>query len=320
MSDIIYAAVRAYGTELISAALKFDSDPRYQSKKYLTDFAKQLPRGNLSIDKTVALVHEIVVDRIKRQRKFSAGRDCNPTITERLHNKRIQQSQRDFDYRTGVNDTLNFVLTAHKSRIGVEQTECVDWHRYKGNFRGRPCNYYDTIVFVPVDRYVRVVKNGLSVIAGMMTLDASPLIAPRGYKLYAATWIEQGRGNSLKTVHGYVGQKAQDFYHAETAEKAINGVGKKAAVREFERVVASTALEALVETGIKKNVIVRLQDAIKVGSCISGIKNWCHQVGLAYEDGSAPLSVIWEAYKKVPAAEAKMTILHALRRTRGMMV
>lgn len=57
---------------------------------------------------------------------------------------------------------------------------------------------------------MRVMARGLDVVDGMLTLDAEdvtrdhPALAARGFRVFLATWVEQGRGLCLETRRGYL--------------------------------------------------------------------------------------------------------------------
>ena len=124
------------------------------------------------------------------------------TLKERLEKKRLAATKKTYlqTYRSGVNDEESVVLTDDLTAVGVYQTSSTDWSKYRGAYRGWACNYNETKIVVPARRHERVVKQGLDVIDGMMTLDAQKLTGVADIELYAAVWVVQKRGNNVETV------------------------------------------------------------------------------------------------------------------------
>ena len=206
--------------------------------------------------------------------------------------------------------------------VGVSQTQSLDWDLYRGSYKGRPATVTDTIIKLPLTWMSRVFAEGISLVDGLMTLDASPLPAPLGCKLYAAKWVMQGRGYSVSVVSGYIA-KSDDgtAYHADSAIKAIKGLTRKSATvardAEWTKLFDVESIENLAAK-LPDNAVVSIGDAKAVGACDYGIKSWCFSTGLPYSKGRAPMADVIQAYRKEPRMEARAAILYALRKLRAL--
>lgn len=211
-------------------------------------------------------------------------------------------------------------ITTDPARVGVSQNQHQNWDFYAKSY-GHPATITDTTLTVPVDWRVRVQRAGLAVVDGMMTLDAGRLEgAPEGVELYAATWIEQGRGYSVSAVRGYIAMRGGTAYHGATPEKALAGLRRKLASAEWAAKLATCDLGAVVARlgDALDSAVVRVSDARAIGACEYGIRSWCHATGLDYDAGAASLREVWSAYQAQPRSEARAAILHALRRQRRL--
>ncbi len=221
--------------------------------------------------------------------------------------------------RTGVNDELEILLTDDPREVGVREVVQTDWRKYKGQFKGWACNFRELTLTVPALWRTRVERRGLADLDGLLTLDASPLEgAPAGVELYAACWLRQGRGNAVHTERGFVALERQSelSYHGSTPAAALEGLRRKARSARWEAALQVSDLRDLVRG--HERLLVRVSDARAIGACEFGIRAWCARVGLDYEAGSAPLGAVAQAYLAAPLPEARLTILHALRRARAL--
>jgi len=167
---------------------------------------------------------------------------------------------------------------------------------------------------VPMDWRSTVWRDGLAVIDGLMTVGAR-WIAP---DLAAATWLEQGRGFSLRVVAGYIAFSDGSSYHALTADAARAGAARKShALRPARQrpapdpARADARLAARVARRPDAQVTVAL--ARGLGACEPGIRAWCERAGLDYDAGVAPLAEVWRAYRADRRPEARAAILASLR-------
>ena len=94
------------------------------------------------------------------------------------------------------------------------------------------------------------------------------------------------------------------------------GLRRKVRSAQWEAALQLSDLRALVAGN--EHLVVRVSDARAVGACEYGIRAWCTRVGLDYEAGSATLGAVVQAYEIAPLPEARLTILHALRRSRAL--
>lgn len=168
---------------------------------------------------------------------------------------------------------------------------------------------------VPANWRRTVALEGLAEIDGLMTLGAR-WIAP---DLAAATWLEQGRGFSLRAIAGYIAFADGSSFHGLTADAARAGAARKARTRRRARgqrpatdpARADARLAARVARRPDLRVTVAL--ARRLGACEPGIRAWCERAGLDYSAGVAPLADVWRAYRADRRPEARAAILASLR-------
>ena len=221
-------------------------------------------------------------------------------------------------FRQPAHGDVHVALTDDPEQVGVSQATRADWTLYAKSYRHGPARVQDTTVVVPTTWRVRVARKGLAVLDGMMTLDASPIEgAPHGVSIYAATWLEQGRGTSVRVVDGFIAVRGEHSYHGSSAEKALAGLRRKISGATWAAQMRTTSLEDIVAR--ISNVVVRLADARAIGACEYGIRSWCARTGISYDAGEATVSEIYAAYQINPAPEARGAILHAARRARRLL-
>lgn len=187
----------------------------------------------------------------------------------------------------------------------VEQTERLDYNIYRGAHRGRACRVQDTTITVPVNWYRTVFAQGLAGLDGLVTLSAEQM-APGVYK---ATWLEQGRGTSLRLVHGWIAatrlpNNMQLCYHStDSAEQAQKGLLKKYTKWLQQNGSASTDSAAF-KAALKNNkTLITVRHAQRFGLCLPGIRSWLANTDLDPES-AAPLSAVAEWALKVPNYDA----------------
>lgn len=164
--------------------------------------------------------------------------------------------------------------------------------------------------------YLRTVAGaGLAVVDGLPTMAAklTPCDTP-GVLLYQATWLEQGRGLSVRIVGGYIARRdgGSASYHADTEAATVRGLLRKGAAA-----AASDAMGvvAFAERWGGSRLTVTLADAKAVGACDPGIRSWCAMAGLsgALRAGRTTAGALARAYRKLPLPEVRRTILHAAK-------
>lgn len=218
-------------------------------------------------------------------------------------------------FRQPSHGETKVVLTDYPAKVGVTQAYYDNWNVYAKSYKYGPAKCLDTTVTVPLKWRTRVERQGIAVLNGMMTLDASPIEgAPVGVQLFAATWAGQGRGNSINVVNGFIAVSNGVSYHADTVESAMSGLKRKIKSGAVQAKTRNTILSEIVRC--LPNLVVRLADARSIGACEYGIKSWCNRVGLSYEVGEATVAEVHAAYCVLPAPEARAAILHAARHAR----
>lgn len=242
------------------------------------------------------------------------------TLERRLHRRTEAMAIKALaaHYRTDDAGTERVVLTRDPAAVGVEQRQHRDFDYYGGAWKNWSKKITTTTITLPHGWLARVKKPGLTVLGGMLTLDAQRLEgAPEGVRLYAAKWLEQSRGYAVRVKDGVIGIDTATgaAYHAATAKAAIRGCVDKGNAAKLDDLLDHHDLPDLIEAA--PSMTVRVQDARATGSCEYGIRSWCYANGLDYEAGEAPLADVYAAYQTHPMTEARLAILHALRRSRS---
>lgn len=122
-----------------------------------------------------------------------------------------------------------------------------------------------------------VERRGLAVVDGLLTLCARPVQAPaRGVEAYAASWVEQSRGASVKVTRGaivrFAGQTAHGASVASawrTLRRRVGGAPAVAALTDGERLT-----RAIARALKRADVMVTLADSHHAGNCAAGTRDW----------------------------------------------
>ena len=136
-----------------------------------------------------------------------------------------------------------------------------------------------------------VVDRGLAVLDGLLTTHARKLRQDGDVTAYAASWVRQGRGLSIRSESGVIAfdrQSGTAFHHADgDAAGAINGLRRKlrnqaipqgekdegrrrrqeAQRARLERLGGKLARHDLADVG---HVIVTREDSLRAGNCVPG--------------------------------------------------
>ncbi|NCC40919.1 MAG: hypothetical protein EOM21_16020, partial [Gammaproteobacteria bacterium] len=222
--------------------------PELPTQARREEMIKSLKRRRKSVEGRTGLRHlrktiDFTIERIRENRRrreiarlpdgvrrFSSispgGRrpvllDRRPML-ERLHSR--IEGQIPFYFRSAYRydgaGSIKIAITKDPAKVGVSQSTFNDWEFYSKAARF-PKQIVVTSITVPNAWRIRVLKKGLANVGGLVTLDAQQLEgAPAGIDLYAATWIEQGRGYQVHAVSGFIAVEDGQSYHAETADKA----------------------------------------------------------------------------------------------------
>ena len=225
------------------------------------------------------------------------------------------------EYRFAAHGGTFIEFTNTPDHVDVDQDFYDSWDVYAKNYN-YPAHCVDTTITAPADWRIRVERRGLAVMGGLMNLDVVPLdCSTPGVTLFAATWLQNGRGNELRAESGYIGIYESSAYHADTPQKAVRGALRKAHEARINVVIGRQSLAELVARTLKADpgISITFQDARAVGACVPGIKAWCSRTDIDFGAQSVPLSEIFAAYQRVPATEAAAAILHAIRRHRRVL-
>ena len=299
-------------------------------KKHITASVKNIERAErvLSIVDATKFVYEVIqkFQKLRALRKSRQREVCaQESRTKKLDAIKRKRAARAFfaQYRhdDGGHTGLYVKFTDEPAEIGVTSWTETDWNVYRGQFKGWAYRTVNTRITLPRLWYNRVYRHGLHNLDDMMCLDATPLDgAPSGVELYAAKWLVQSKGYSVRIESGVIARRNDLAYHSKDAAGALRGLRKKLAISERWSAVRGLPLESLVNS-IGKAVqgwTISVSDARKMGACEFGIRHWCEVVGLDYSAGSASFFEVYQAYIRHPAKEARAVLLDAIRRNKGV--
>ena len=268
--------------------------------------------GLFHVGTTQAAAVEVVAELIKKITTVRTKRAKNrpakaQTFTQRVAAKTLATVAADVAkyarYRT--------CTQGHETRVSVG-TPAVSTDTTRGGRYSSRCTFdkLESIHKITVHPYwlVRVDASGLSVVDGMLTLDAEP-IRGHGPELFRATWIEQAAGTGLKLVRGYIARLGETSYHAATAKAALSGVQRKSGQKPARR-QPTIDLDKWVRVAGETPVF--FADSTDAGNCESGTSSWCHAVGID-PAGETTLADVITGYKLRPIAEALAVIRRVVR-------
>lgn len=191
---------------------------------------------------------------------------------------------------------------------------------YRGRYKGWSATGVIARITVPRNWYSTVYQRGLATVDGLLTLAARHLERVDDVDLYAACWMERGRGYAARMVTGVIarvpdrGASAWEecAYHAADAAAALRGIARKRS--------GAPARPPALPARKYGHIVVTLRDVRSVGACESGIRNWCHSVGLsdALDRGSATVAELAPAYKRMPARELRAAVMLAVRSAKAV--
>lgn len=119
-----------------------------------------------------------------------------------------------------------------------------------------------------------VVRPGLAWAGDMLTTHAKNI----GADVWAATWLEQGVGFSLKVKTGYIMRFQGQFYHGKSIRSCQTMITKS--IRAAEKTAKIEDLWAMnVDELIEKfgDLIVTKRDSAQAGNCPSGTESWINK-------------------------------------------
>jgi len=237
------------------------------------------------------------------------------TAAEKRHTLCMMLAMKTFSnlgYKVGTHSQIQFRTTT-AGETGCAVTQSISYGKYSNS-----CKYkkreVSTTVTVPRDWLSRVYFRGLDRVDYLMTLWAQPVDAV-GCEAFAATWVEQGRGSTIKVVQGYITRANGISYHASSLAKAISGLKRKANARN----ISLLSNEQLLEIAQRHaSTTVSVADARAIGACEPGIRSWIARTNIALREEATTLGELVAAYTIVPATEARAVIVRALRRCRAI--
>lgn len=119
------------------------------------------------------------------------------------------------------------------------------------------------------------------VVSGLLTLEIGPAV---DRTIHPATWVEQGRGVTLNTVHGYLvsvehGQD-REWIHAETLAGARRLLVMPRVSKDTTDLNHLDAASLLKRARLNGNEFVDIETAHEAGNCYAGIRDWCAKHGI----------------------------------------
>ena len=216
----------------------------------------------------------------------------------------------------GSHFSVKFCELGEAANYKVSITQ--NWNTYRGAFKGWRANEDNHYIRVHAQWRTRVERKGLAHLDGLLTLDAARLTTVDGCELFQATWARQSQGYQVLTEHGFIARSGHLSFHAASAEAAITGLMRKRRASNRARVANTDTkafdVDAFVKRYRRVPCDVTLDDARDSGSCEPGILGWCQAVSIDISRQQIPMSEALAAFRSVPAPEARLAILHAVRR------
>jgi hypothetical protein len=217
----------------------------------------------------------------------------------------------------GTSFTIKFASTTSEVDYRINLGSCNNV--FRGQFKGWSANIDNHVVVIPRDWRVRVQRQGLANLGGMFTLDAHRLESPQGMEIFAAVWVTQSRGYSVKVERGYIVIAGGEHCHGETVEAAIKGLKAKCKAAMYLTDLDSSA-NTFADKYASVLINVSLDDARKTGSCEYGIRSWCASVGIDVERIEVPMGELLEGFRRRPMPEVRRAVIKAVKRNRVKLV
>lgn len=224
--------------------------PHHSSEKEIARALrnKQLADTPANIEGVLHL--SFAIGFIRKNRALVHARSRNPTITElplptgrapvklrpghlvdRLYETR-RLTLKNYAFNVirhgapgGSSFKINFATTRRDVNYQIDLGRPVDV--YRDAFKGGAANVDHHTATIPRDWRVRVQRQGLANLGGMLTLDAYRLESPQGLEIFAAVWVVQTRDYVVKVERGYIVLAGKEHCHAATIETAIRGIQAK---------------------------------------------------------------------------------------------
>lgn len=204
---------------------------------------------------------------------------------------------------------------------GVTVEQWADWDVYsKGWHRQHGAATITHRVWtVPEDWRRRVGMRGLRRVDGLLTLDARRDYSDWGAAtVYRAVWVEQGRGNNVRAVSGWIALLPGGVsYHSTTsAAHAVQQAGRKA--RAASSPGARATLESLIARlwrhgGVDAalaGVSVTIRDSVRAGNCETGTRQFAARLGYDLSrETETTLGDLWRRIGQVRVTDRDMGLL-----------
>lgn len=256
---------------------------------------------------------------LRRARSQLRSLSPKTTLTSRLENLRkdVFKKYAFKLVRRGAPAGTYITTTFAMSNCEVDYKIVLDkvFNFFRGQSKKWPANSDHHCICFPADWRTRVLKKGLAELGGMLTLDAARLESNGNVEIYAATWVVQQRGYSVKVERGFIAISNNAHFHAPTIEAAMAGLRKKKNVIPTDKDL-KISVEKFIQkySGFKMNV--GLDDARRSGSCEYGIRSWCESVGIDINRGEVEIIDILAAFRKLPLSEVRKAVIYAVRKNR----
>jgi len=205
------------------------------------------------------------------------------------------------NYRTitGEGDS-HFHVERAKHPGKVKATTITEEKRLKNRY-----GYHPTWTYVDAHHHIHVYRNTLPLVCdGIVNLTSKKLREISVFKrfgnheffnkndrslkltVYKAAWIKQGRGTHISVEHGFIAEMKSTYFHAESLEKAVQGVWRKYKLDQFlakEQAQRKNWVKKRFKSyidSIPENLMLSYADSIASGNCSAGTDNFIYRNNL----------------------------------------
>lgn len=307
LQDAGFVCTCATVEELLSAARFAAQQRRTRVQRRVIQRIGHMPAGSLSPHTTTS----------QQPVRLPLG-----TPATRLHSLRIRAVKAEahalLRHGAAGGHTIQVALTNDPSKVGYTVSMSRNFDTYGGAYKGWAATEDHHVVVVPADWRLRVQRNSLADLGGMLTLDAHALLSDGDVRLFAATWARQARGFKVEVEHGFIALLNDEHFHGDSVESALRGIRRKVKASLFPKQRSPTAMQLSVEAFVQRfqgiEATVSVTDAHVSGACDYGIRAWCCAVGIDYDDREVSLESVLQGFRARPQIEVRRAVLYALRR------
>ena len=222
----------------------------------------------------------------------------------------------------------NVIALVAPNLVGVNQVTDTSWNRYSKSYHRQfgPTQIVNTTVRISRSWRTTVEHRGLAILDGLMTLAARRVATKSSCIIYRATWLEQGRGYTLRAVHGHIAvdDSSGDSYHSQrraseserqAIERACKGLLRKLRAKQAAgKSTREQRADRLADMAKRQpGLTVTLDDAHSIGACNPGIRSWLNRAGFNPDTAAITIAELCDGFQVDPAPEAYRAALHAAK-------